>query len=271
MSKEYDLLLEKICSYVTMNQVVSDSQIISMWDLYCKVNQEFEELRKIYDFTDFKEEVNLANTTYKTVGFLFKKTVPVLEHTCIFISCAGYAERSSIHFSFLDNTSQDEFGVFTSGHSVQIHKDFDSSEPYFDKYCIGHKFATREFVETHYERIMEIFTTLEKFMKLTGKPIPWTGFYEEDTELYSVHFDCDIFDIKITCQNQGGVLLNVSLNDQADPNHLYDRKWVNSNCLADFVQEHLEEILSRIPVSISTLDPVFATIVQNQNQLTKKI
>lgn len=271
MSKEYDLLLEKICSYVTMNQVVSDSQTISMWDLYCKVNQEFEELRKIYDFTDFKEEVNLANTTYKTVGFLFKKTVPVLEHTCIFISCAGYAERSSIHFSFLDNTFQDEFGVFTSGHSVQIHKDFDSSEPYFDKYCIGNKFATREFVETHYERIMEIFTTLEKFMKLTGKPIPWTGFYEEDTELYSVHFDCDIFDIKITCQNQGGVLLNVSLNDQADPNHLYDRKWVNSNCLADFVQEHLEEILSRIPVSISTLDPVFATIVQNQNQLTKKI
>ena len=259
---EYTRLLTKLSEYLNKPNVESTectNDIISAYDLYCIVDEKLQELRDVQFDSTFVDEINKDNTVIKKVGHIFKKRVPYNEKKCTTDMVEHNGKRGVITLGFTSNKAR--FGV----EYIDIIRDVDSDEIYFGKYA-----SDKIIVERYYDRLTNIFDTLEKFQALYQSGIGSSGTTQKQT------FSDSFLDVDFSYDSYGRTSIDIRINKEADKEEIYSREWYQRKSLSTFVDENKEDFLRRIPINVSELNHTCKTIVeeykekQNVPQLIKK-
>ncbi len=254
---EYTRLLTRLGEYLTMPDVEMTDDVISGYDLYRIVDDKLQQLRAIEFDSTFKDDINRDSIITRKIGRIFKRSAQIQGHKCNHERAEHDGKTGKITLSFdSPNSRFDEF--------LEINKDIDSDEIYFGSYK-----SNREFVEKYYDRLMDIFSTLEEFQKLYQNSIGLNGGSK------SLVFSDSFLDMTFKYDTYGRIDIDLKISADEDRENMYHREWYKRKTLASFVTENRDEILKRIPINVSELDYTCQNIVKDyqtskQHQLTKK-
>lgn len=202
--------------------------------------KKFEELRKIYFDLTFQDENN--TDIIRKIRQIFKKDTDDLMRTSILVD----ADTKKLEITiFLKNQETNQPDIIT------IYKDRNSKEIYLKNK------EHREFVSKHYEKIMNIYCTLEEFVDIANGPLS-----SINSMMNSQVFSDSFLDVALSFNHCGIVKISMKINKQEDPNNIYNREWYNRKKLSQYVKENEEEILRKIPVKIDRLDDAIRKIVE---------
>ena len=238
---EYQRLESKIISYLSREEVKRTDDVISFYDLYKIIDKKFELLRNIQLNNKLIEKVNRDNAKKKTQRFIIRNLNNILATT----------ENNTSKITFF-------YGKGYKPEVFTILKDFEDDDIYFSTNTSPNK----EFIKNYYQEIISIFHTLESYAKLTKGDI---GINKENPNLKPMLFTDGFLTISIIYGNYGQVNIDISINANEDKSSIYKREWYTRKRLSDFVLEHNDEILKKIPVNISSLSGICKDIIYTKN------
>lgn len=243
---EYTRLRNRFEAYLNMPNIEMSEKEISVYTLRKLINDGLEDLRKIQFESEFKEEINKSRTIVQKVGNVFKKKVSFCVSPCTSVMASSDGNTSVLTFCFQNKKSSLRTDF------LKICKDANSDQIYFGKYS-----SDKDFVEKHYDRISEYFTTLEHYSELYQGGVGGSGKCIEQA------ISDGFLDIKMISDNYGRTNLYTTINQETDKENMYTREWYKRQTLEDFFTEHEEEILKKIPVQIASLNYTYQTIVKS--------
>lgn len=246
---KYTELMQRIESQYSGEEVEQTQNIISLYDLYTILMEEMEPLNKIKMGNELQNKINADRTFFKRIG-LFRRQA-VIDKKCMGVYTDIGETRSEIVFSFDERRS-------SVGSHLTLYKDIDSDELYFGDFSL----KDREFVERYLSDIYGIYAILESY----GTLFPYKK--EKGRQSLNQAFDDGVLNINITCDTYGRVAIQVSPSKGVDSDNLYTRSWYTRQTVSSYVDENSEDILSRIPVEISSLNEVYRKLVEDN--LAKK-
>lgn len=246
---KYTELMQKIQSQYSGEEVEQTDNIISLYDLYTILKEEMEQLNKIKTGKDLQNKINADRTFFKRMG-LFKRQADI-DKKCIGVYTDIGETRSEIMFSFENKQS-------ALGTHLSLYKDLDSDELYFGDFSL----KDRGFVEKYLSDIYGIYAILESY----GTLFPYEK--EKGRQSLKQGFDDGVLSVTITCDTYGRVSGQIFPSKGVDTDNLYTRAWYTRQTIASYVEENSADILSKIPVEISSLNEVYRKLVEDN--LAKK-
>ena len=253
---KYDLLKQKIESYLEMPDFIDNEYQISASSLYEMLKKRFSLLADETILNRIKDDIKKSMEQPKKFRlFKAKETEDEINMRCE-IEYSANLETSKIY-------------LWRSGiGSFDILKDCDSNELYFEA-----RFASRidtELVRRHYDEIMEIFSLCEYFTTLVD------GSIKEDDSRKNPNFKPQVFSdgflvITIKYTDDGKVTSSIAVSKDADPDNVSARVWLNRKTLNEILKENKDIIIRKIPIDIDELNSVSRQIYDEEHQIKPKV
>lgn len=237
---EYQRLEAKLINYLSRTEIKRTDSIISFYDLYKTIEDKFKILRNIQLDNQLIDKINKDNLQTRSTEFVTHYLDNILATT----------EGTTSKITFF-------YGMGRNPETFTILKDFDDNDIYFSSNTKPNK----DFITKYYEDIIFIFKNLEDYAKLTKGDI---GINKENPNLRPMLFTDGFLTISINYSNYGQVSTEITINKEEDQTAIYKREWYTRKKLADFVSENSDEILKKIPVNISDLNPSYQEMLFGQ-------
>lgn len=253
----YNQIKVKMKNYLEKENVVSDLEVISLYDLQTAIENVLSDFFKVIDGTTielyFKEKYgNNSNWLTHLLGFNNEKKN---------LSCSPWVNINNLngnielHLSFSEDFKSIPFNLIT----IEKKNGQDHLEFYEENYIEERK----KFLIDNFEFIMRIFTILENFYNEFN--IGYNGM--SLGSLAKQEINDGFFKISLDYSNKIPSC-NVSLLDKQE-NVAFRKKEADLPCLEDNFIKNRASYLKKIAISVSDLNPFFRKIVENNYQQNK--
>ena len=250
---KYDLLKQKIESYLEMPDFIDNEYQISASSLYEMLKKRFSLLSDKTIINNIKADIKKKYKTPKKFG-LFKTKEETEFHTSVEYS--ANLKRSIL------NIWQYRMCNFS------VIKDCDSNEIYFEN-ALGCNIDS-EIVRRHYDEIMELFSLCEYFTTLLGGSIRQRN-SENNPNFKPQIFSDGFLNVTITYSDRGEVSTEITISKDADPDNVCARIWLNRKTLNEILKENKDIIIKKIPIDIDELNCVSRQIYDEEHQIKPKV
>lgn len=231
----YDLLLNEIKTFLAQDEIKEEDtnvEVISLYDLYCIVNEELEELRNITQNSKLEKKIRKSKLSIALSGQYFS------------MQTDAYKEYSSIRFVRWDKYNN-YMGTLT------LYKDNGSNQIRLSEAKTEYNKGFYNIIKNHYDLILEILSRLEYYVELLG-----------DLKTNDSNYIYKLFNVEIKFDANGNLNFKIDINKT---HKLYDecnKFWYNKETIPEFVKKHQEEILKRLPISIYELKDNFKVLYE---------
>lgn len=247
--ESYDILLNEIKQFLNREEVSSENtnnEVISMHDLYKSINNELEDLRKLSETNSSltKKLKNFMNFYFGATGE--DKFYPGFKQV---VKIYGDMKISSIIFC-------------NDMYSLKVNKDRSGYDIYISEPLSKENKSIYKFIKRNYEIIVETLDKIEKYVELVG-------IIDETNKEYEMNFLNELFNGTLLYDKNGIVKVNINISAKHPLYDEYYKNYYKKQSVHEFVNESMEEILKRIPISPYQIDSNFFNIY-NQNKETEK-
>lgn len=263
--QQYEEFLKKIKKYFEYDEVITQGDIINAYDLVTIIQSRLGKLHDlIYSNKDLKNDIERfyrGTNIIEIIRKISKKSTPKVDF--ILKRCEQDSSRIYIRF-YPDSCDTVDFT------SLEICKDYNSDELYFGNSSYGYG-TDKDFVEYFKDIFLSDLYYLEYFMEVfklsqpSIEELPSGDYHVEEV------IDDEFIKLKISYDTYGSVSSTISILPDVDPNNIYSRVWLDHPSLKEYVDEHKEEFLKRIPIDIINLNASTQKIVNDyyscKNQL----
>ena len=237
----YDLLLNEIKNFLAQDEIKEEDtnvEIISLYDLYCIVNEELKDLRDIMNNSKLNNKYKKTRFMNLIIGInTYSETKIMFDNrACISL----YKER------FDDSKPgwcvEEYLYVYKEKNIDRLHLS--------DEKCKENK-CFYNFIKRNYNLILDTLTKLEYYIDLLGKIYDKCKFS-----------NYGLFNIGISFNDEGKVDIKLDIK-QGHP--LYDeyyKNWYNRENIHVFAKKHQDEILKRLPISVYELTGNFKVLYE---------
>lgn len=241
--KQYEEFLENLKSYFEYDEVVSQGNIISAYDLLCILKERISILHDIiYEKKDLIKEIEDYYKGKNIFEFLYKKIAQKQIPQVDFLNQRYENNRASIYIHFYSHTCYD----YTS---LEICKEPGTNELYFGSlYSVD-----KDFVEYFRETILQNLQILEDFVELFRLSLPNIKSVPGDEPSIEEIVADEFLKLRIAYDSYGNVTSKISILPTIDPENIYERIWLDHPSLKEFVSKHETELLKKIPINILDL------------------
>ena len=220
--------------------------VISLYDLIDLLEMGFDDLKLTMDGSALREQINRDRTVFERIGLFRKKAV--VNQKCTSVISNYNRKKCRISFGFENRGSR-------TGHEfVVLIKDRDSDELYFE----SEQFANKEFADKYVSEIYGMFAVLEEYADY----YPLNG--KGETTAISQTFDDGVLSVTISVYVGGTVHYTILPSKGTDPEKIFTREWVSRTKLSSIVVDNAVSILDSIPVSISSLNEAYRSVVEKE-------
>lgn len=251
----YEKLLEEINLFLTKEEVNNENtntEIISLYDLFIIMDKEFEKLRKL---SNIDKTYCQKLRTFRKYLFGRYDDFFIRNDCCVDI----YADEN-ISKIILKNSDSDMADDF---YRISIIKDNNKDELYLDKTMDWHNKQICKFIKKNFDSLLDTLSNIEEYYNLLGKTS------NKDKELFSFDGSTNLFTYQIIYDKNG----NSRLNYYISPKHpLYGeckKNYLNKKNIIEYVDENKVNILKRIPISVNEL-PVRVLNIYNKGKEYQK-
>ena len=252
---KYDLLKQRIESYLEMPDFIDDEYQISAASLIEMLKKRFNLLKDETIVNRIKDDIEKSMKQPKKIHLFKSKEDDEKSEKCV-IEYSANLEKSKLHIW--------RYGIG----SFDILKDCDSNELYFET-----PYSTRvdtELVRKHYDEIMEIFSLCEYFTSLVDGSIN-EHHSDKNPNFKPQVFSDGFLDIKIKYTDDGKVTSSIAVSREADPDKVCARVWLNRKTLNEILKENKDIIIRKIPIDIDELNKVCRQIYDEEHQIKPKV
>lgn len=251
-TKKNEEIFNIIYSYLyEQEEIESNSEVISAYDLYNMVHEKFHELRRIKK-SSLKESVNKGYSVLKEFSSVIKRESKSLNTRCKDVVIAGDKNMAKITFVFSRFASK-------KLNSISLLKDRKSGEIYYDENVEVTK-RKQDLANNNFSEITKTFKTIEKLVDLSEAPLK----SREDANT-TQQFSDFLFDGCLTYDTYGKV--NISLEIASDMGSYYFEE--NKERLNQIVENNKKELLKKIPINVSSLNNTCRMIVKENMESLK--
>ena len=251
----YEKLLEEINIFLNkeeINSINTNTEIISLYDLYIIMDKEFENLRKLsnIDKTYCQKLRTFRNYLFGRYDDFFIKS-----SCCVDI----YADEniSKIIFSNSDSDVADDF------YRISIIKDKNKDELYLDKTIDWHNKQICKFIKKNFDSLLDTLSNIEEYYNLLGKTS------NKDKEWYYFNGSTTLFIYRITYDKNGYIRLNYYISPEHPLYEECNKNYLNKKNIMEYADENKISILKRIPISINEL-PINILNIYNKGKECQK-
>lgn len=235
--------------------VEMDECKISAYDLLQMVRLKFSSFRRIKDDKNLVKEVNDSISEKEKK---LREKIGIPSH-CTTLLIDSNGKTSSIGICFSPN------------HWIHVDKDIETGKMYYGRSNSNFaKILQKNFIEQHYDCLNDYFTTIEKFLKISGFSSLGEKYIANDNE-----FSYNPLSMSFHYCNLGIVSMGIHIEQQKREKLGYGALYDIENIFNSEEKNSLA-ILKKLPINIAELDPVCQNIVthyqkvQNAPQLIKK-
>lgn len=251
----YEKLLEEINLFLNkeeVNSINTNTEIISLYDLYNVMDKEFENLRKL---SNVDKTYCQKLRTFRIYLFGRYDDFFIKSSYCVDI----YADEniSKIIFSNSDSENADDF------YRISIIKDKNKDELYLDKTVGWHNKQICKFIKNNFDSLLDTLSNIEEYYNLLGKTS------NKDKEWYHFNDSNDLFMYRITYDKNGYISLNYHLSSEHPLYEECKKNYLNKKNIIEYVDENKVNILKRIPISVNEL-PVKILNIYNKGKEYQK-
>ena len=231
----YDLLLNEIKMFLAQDEIKEEDtnvEVISLYDLYCIINKELEDLRNITQNSKLDKKLKKSKLQISLSNKYFQ------------VRTTAYQSYSSIELVRFDKDNYDR-DTFT------IYKDNGSNQIRLSNHQTEYNKCFYSIIRKHYDLILEMLNGLERYVELLGD-------LKGDNSTYIYN----LFNVELNFDYKGNVKFNISINKS---HKLYDecnKVWYKRETIPEFLVKHQEEILKRLPISIYELKDNFKVLYE---------
>jgi len=232
LSVELDIFTQ----ILNRSDVEFSKDVISAYDLYLLLESKLEELKDLHNNEALINEINNDRTFFNKLASLLNIESSISKRKCreIVFECDG---NISLAF-FIFNSHSDQ-----ASDNICIKKSVGENDFYFDKE------EEEVFFERYKDQISEKMDKMEELSELFDFHV-----YPKITSYFKTQMiDDNYFNISINYFGNGEINLNII---SCKPSYIVD-------ALNEFLNENKEEILKKIPVNVSSLNPNCRTIVED--------
>jgi len=211
----YNQLLQEIKNELSKENVESNENQISLYDLYNFVNDKYADLRSI----------NQNKKAFTNKG-LFKTPLCTRVDLC-------YDETKSL------------IKVTLGFSGFWIEKEHGSKEFFITKYNCPSQKDIDKFIKKYYDKIMHILFTLEKY---------GTELYQFEKAIEKFYIECNNYELNIEKARDGNICLNIKLKDDIKYKEMYDRQYYGKDPLIKILNDSKFELAKKIKINVKTLN-----------------
>jgi len=232
--KVYNFLLQEIKNQLSKENVQSDENQISLYDLYNLVNDKYEDLRGItQNKKTFTNKELFRRPSYRSLYFGYDK------------------KKTSIDVWFKDSSS------------IYIQKEHGSKEFFVTRFHCPKEKEVNNFLKKYYDEIMQTLFTLEKYgAKLYG--------FKESVNKFNIEYNNYEFNIFIN--SRGSVDLKINLKKGIANKEIYERQYYGTDTLMKILEDSRFELAKKVKIDVNTLEiPLINVIEESRKNNNKKL
>ena len=261
MSK-YELLEGKVHDILEKEEVIDTDVSVSAYSLQMMVEDRFFALRNAYEIANYmpeKIQMILTDSNHSVM----KNIIPLSLRSNHSVYCESVypyyhlrvgninEDYLSILFSFSDHREKKYY---------EVCKDLDDNQLY-SGYEEWGKLDPKIF-DACLEDIETIFSILEDFYHLFSKDVNWNS-HQTHYGLSPEIYNDENFIFKIQYDLKGNVETSLHLSSTIDEFGVQNREWYGKReKLHSFITSHKDDILKRIAIPISQLNPICLSIFE---------
>lgn len=253
--QQYEEFLEHINKYFEYDEVVTQGNIISAYDLINIIKNNMTILHDI--IFEKKEDIKQLESFYQGTSLLEKvyhKLVKFKTPRIEFINQSYEGNNARIHIRFYPITIK-KIHYF----SLEICKDNNNDEIYLKDF--NDLDQDREFVNYFHDVFLHTLQTLEYFFEVFKLSLPDIREIPDSHSDIKETIDDNFLRLEIKYGGYGHMQYNLSIVPSADPDNIYTRVWLEKPPLSSYVTDHKEELLKRIPINILDLKETTQKII----------
>ena len=245
---KYEYLKSIIIKYLEREDVVNNfDEVVSLYSLVNMVEEKFSKLEKALNTEELLYRIN-SLYTFKNIFKLnkteFRSIVPEIQP-----KDEDGKQRITMTFVLKQDHKIKKINIFRNIGDRTI---------YYGK--SNTKFEDKIFKDC-YNSIQSIFDRIEPFAPL----------FKEEPEIVSQDIENEDFDITLNFNSLGIFFFRFRFNKETDPDNIQDIKWINEEDIPSILKSTKKLILRKIPVDVSSLNPVCRQIVdENRPKAYKK-
>lgn len=230
--KIYNQLLQEIKTELSKENIESNENQISLYDLYSLVSDEYQELNNItLNKKILKNKDLIRRPSPKKINFYYGEN------------------KSSIHVWFKGYSS------------IIIEKEHGSKNFFVTKYDHPNKKEVNKFLKKYYDEIMSVLFILEKY----GSEL-----YKFETEITKLNIEHNNYIFNIEKGYYNDIYLNIKLKDDIEHKEIYKRQYYEKDTLMKILEDSKYELAKKIKIDVNTLDNSIVEVINKSRENNNK-
>lgn len=250
-------IVKKMC----LSDIVSDNDIVNVYDIVKKLEVDLQELKKIQKCKNKIEDTENAITVFEYIlkNIKYKRLDGIDD---ISLEIKNVNGTSYIKISYQLDEVIDV--IICKDINDTIYFDIDKS---VDSKYLHH---TKKILLKYENEFKQIFSLLSKYSTKYDCDIENGSFVRNGEPLLLQHIDDEIFNIDIFVENNFDVNCQFSFNIEKDPDAIFNRNIARYIPLNDIIINNMEYLLKKISIARTNINPII-NIESNISKKVKKI
>ena len=262
----YDIVKNKLNNLYQKKDVVSNLEIISLYDLQEAIENVLGNFFRITNGVELEDYINHTYLENASIGTLIKRTITNNQQKLVKRVLTSISQKQSIvsiKIEFNENN-----GIFPFN-EITINKNVSNDELFFNNN--DYLKEKRKFVDNYFEIIMNHLSILEEFLKDFN--LDYFLNNQEFNKLMQQRINDGFLEINLDYSKSIPKCSINLLNKEEDA--VFNREWDNRPCLQKEFKKKRNLYLKKIEILVSELNPFFRKIVEineyNKGKTLKKI